>query len=149
MRVFCIDPGPHVGASYWTDTVIDAGQSGYSPGEGFKAWEWTPEQFYTDAESWVLAADVTVCEDFSIGGARSKEANVTIEMIGILRYLAHKHGKKFVTQRPGAYKFAGSDKLKRLGWYTPGSDHVRSATGHLVLYLAENNLIDRARLLPS
>lgn len=133
----------------WNDQIGLRPAQPYDTATEHAAWEWTPDQFVAEVEGWVLSADVVVCENFSIGGARSQEANVTIEMIGILRYLAHKHGKRFVTQRPGAYKFAGSDKLKRIGWYTPGSDHVRSATGHLVLYLAENNLIDRARLLPS
>lgn len=139
MRVLCIDPGPHVGGACWSDATED----------GFAAWEWTPADFYAVVADWVRTSDVVVCEDFRIAGPRASEANVTIEMIGVLRYLCAQYGKKFVTQPPGAYKFAGPDKLKRLGWYTKGSDHARSATGHLVKYLAEANLIDRARLLPS
>lgn len=152
MRVFCIDPGQHVGVAFWTDnaepTFANATELSLRE-EKFTAWEWTPEQFYAEAAAWVIASDVIVCEDFRISGARAKEANVTIEMIGVLRYLAGLDGKKFVTQEPGAYKFAGSDKLKRLGWYTAGSDHARSASGHLVKYLAESRLIDPARLLTS
>jgi len=144
MRVFCVDPGPHVGVAAWTNVGLMGEGT-----EGFAAWTWTPEEFYAQVEAWVAASDVIVCEDFRISGPRAREANVTIEMIGVLRFLCSKAGKTFVTQEPGAYKFAGSDKLKRLGWYTPGPDHARSASGHLVKYLAEANLIDRRRLLPS
>lgn len=144
MNVICIDPGPHVGVARWTDewpTGIEA--------DAHKAWETTPAEAYAAFEGWVKWADVVVCEAFVISGARAKEANITIEMIGVLRYLSLLHGKQFIEQRPGAYKFAGSDKLKRLGWYTPGSDHARSASGHLVLYMAETGLLDASRLLPS
>lgn len=150
MNVLCIDPGPHVGVATWTDKHDEVtGVSVHRFIEKHDAWETNPAAFYNVALNWIKWADVVVCEDFIISGQRAKEANVTVEMIGVLRYLAIINGKKFVGQRPGAYKFAGSDKLKRLGWYTPGSDHARSASGHLVLYLAENSLIDRARLLPS
>lgn len=137
MRVLAVDPGPHTGVALFTD-----------PPEAHTAWEWTPAQVYTNIETWIASVDVVVCEGFVISGARAREANVTVEMIGVLRYLTIRAGKKFVEQRPGAYKFAGSEKLKRLGWYTPGSDHARSASGHLVLYLAESGLIDAARLIP-
>jgi hypothetical protein len=148
-KVLCVDPGPHVGVATWTDhAVVDAGFEHAHYVEEHKAWETTPPEFYRAAAAWAEWADVIVCEGFVISGTRAKEANVTIEMIGVLRYLAALHSKRFVVQRPGAYKFAGTDKLKRLGWYTPGSDHARSASGHLVLYLAESGLIDAARLLP-
>ncbi len=139
MRVLAVDPGPHVGVACYTAA---------SGVENFSAWESTPSYFYTCIEGWIVASDVIVSEGFNISGRRASEANVTIEMIGVLRFLAARHGKTFVEQPPGAHRFAGSDKLKRLGWYTVGSDHARSATGHLVLYLAEANLIDRRRLLP-
>lgn len=138
MNVVAFDPGPHIGCAMWTDT----------PAETFNAWEETPANFYTGLLDWIKWADVVVVEGFVISGARAREANVTIEMIGVIKYLTALHSTRCHEQRPGAYKFAGPVKLKRLGWYTAGSDHARSASGHLVLYLAENNLIDPARLLP-
>lgn len=148
-KVLCVDPGPHVGIATWTDhAVVDAEFEHAYYVEKHQAWEETPERLYAAVDTFVQWADVVVCEGFVISGTRAKEANVTIEMIGVLRYLSALHHKRFVVQRPGAYKFAGTDKLKRLGWYTPGSDHARSASGHLVLYLAESGLIDAARLLP-
>lgn len=138
MKVLCIDPGPHVGvASHDTE-------------EGhFNAGEATPEDVYGCIEKWVEWADIVVVEDFRIGGARGADSNLTIEMIGVCRFVTTKAGKRFVTQPPGAHKFAQGAKLKRIGWYTVGSDHARSATGHLVKFLCDHQLLDAARLLPS
>lgn len=137
MKVLCIDPGPHVGVAWW-DSELDR----------FAAYEATPEDVYECAHKWTAWADVIVVEDFRIGGSRGSDSNLTIEMIGVMRYLSRAQAK-FVTQAPGAHKFAQGDKLKRLGWYTTGSDHARSATGHLVKFLCDHQLLDAARLLPS
>jgi hypothetical protein len=155
VNVLALDPGPHVGLAKWTDKAIGGDATG--PGgthyyvEEFQAWETTPERWYAEVEPWVMWADVIVCEDFYIGGQRAKEANATIEMIGVMRYLAAREHKKFVTQTPGAgKKFAGDRwvKLKRLGWYTTGPDHARSAAGHMLVFLVTAKLLDPARLLP-
>jgi hypothetical protein len=157
VKVLCIDPGPHVGLATWEDHAVPhphemrKGADGRTIAEYIErhqAWETTPEKWYAEVEPWVMWADVIVCEGFVISGARARDSNITIEMIGVMRYLAAREHKKFVEQRPGAYRFAGADKLKRLGWYTVGSDHARSASGHLVLYLCESGLLDAARLLP-
>jgi hypothetical protein len=146
LKVLCIDPGPHVGVATWTN---EAKEALHDEDEFFMCFEQTPAELYGVADAWIAWADAVVCEGFVISGQRAKEANVTVEMIGVLRYLSAKAGKPFVVQPPGAFRFAGSDKLKRLGWYRPGPDHARSAAGHLVKFLAERNLIDAARLLPS
>lgn len=136
--MLCIDPGPHVGVA-WFDSDL----------EQFAAYEATPEDVWSTAHTWATWADILVVEDFRIGGARGADSNLTIEMIGVLRYLARQQSTQFVTQQPGAHKFAQGTKLKRLGWYTKGSDHARSATGHLVKFLVEHGLLDGAKLLPS
>lgn len=143
MKVLCIDPGPHVGVAS-VDTEEVNGNPRY-----FNAGEATPEDVYGCIEKWVEWADVVVVEDFRIGGARGVDSNVTIEMIGAVRYVTEKAGKKFVRQPPGAHKFAQGAKLRRIGWYTKGSDHARSATGHLVKFLCDHGAMDASRLLPS
>lgn len=92
-----------------------------------------------------------MCEDFFIGGSRASEANVTIEMIGVLRYLAALQHKPFFTQAPGDAKaFGTTEKLKNIGWYKPAkADHARSATRHLLLFLVKHNHIEGARVLHS
>lgn len=136
-----LDPGPTPGFAQ------------YDPEQGaFKAW--------IEDDWWCGAArirhlfengppSVLVVERFSIGGARRKSSNETIEMIGMARYFAKDYGVPFVEQSPAdAAQFSTPAKLKAIGWYTPGAaDHARSATGHLLLYLARARLIDLSQLL--
>lgn len=157
MRVLAIDPGPHVGVAYWTDKAITDLLANGSPGEGsryteeWREWEETPASLYEFIEDWIAGTDVVVCEDFFISGARASEANVTVEMIGVLRYLAGRAGKVFVTQPPADAKgFSTTSKLKNIGWYKPApTDHARSATRHLLLFLVKHNHIAGDRVLES
>lgn len=128
MRILAIDPGPHVGMAAWAD------------GDLFRAFEYTPEQLWQNIEGWILWAEVVVVEGFYITGPRAKEANETIEMIGVIKFFARRHSRRVVEQKPSDAKaFVTSEKLKSMGWWTKGSDHARSATKHLYLYLARNS----------
>lgn len=151
MKVLAIDPGPHVGVATWTDRAIEGEGEGAYFIEQWNEFEETPAGFYKVADGWVHWADRVVCEDFFISGARASEANVTIEMIGVLRYLAALHNRPFVTQMPVEAKmFSTKEKLKNIGWYKPAkADHARSATRHLLLYLVKHNHIEGARVLHS
>lgn len=141
MRILAVDPGPTPGfAAYDTET------------EAFSAWtaaSWEDgcgQITRVDADS-RTAWDVIICEDFFISGARAKDSNVTIEMIGVARWFAYEWEIPFVLQAPADAKaFSTNEKLKMMGWYTIG-DHARSATRHLLMYCARANLVDLRRLL--
>lgn len=137
MRVLAVDPGPHVGLAY-----LDGGV------ESFRCWEETPEGFYGLVESWVQGVDRVVIETFMISGQRAREANETIEMIGVVRYFCRLHGKEMFEQSPAdARMFGTAEKLRRIGWYKKGSDHARSAARHLLLHCATKRVFDPAILL--
>lgn len=129
LNLVAFDPGPHVGMAHGSTEhgVNDTPQ------------ELTPAIFEELAEGWVRWADVVICEGFNITGPRATSSNVTIEQIGILRYLCARNGKRFVVQQPADSK--GFDpkweKQKRLGVYLPGADHRRSAMRHLMLFMAK------------
>lgn len=141
MRVIAFDPGPHVGVAIWTDAPESVNE--------WDEFESNPAHLFNCAEGWIVDADVVVCESFFIMGSRDRNSNQTIELIGVLRYLAFKHGKQFITQAPAdAKSFSDNRKLKRIGWYKPAAaDHARSATRHLLLYLVNARLIDPSRVL--
>jgi len=155
-RILSVDPGAHVGIA-----VAEIENDGTI---GFFSYELTPEKFYPLAEALIWNTNVVLCEDFIISGARAKDSNQTIEMIGVLRYLVGRRNEKegfvgcepavenvtFITQPPGAgTSFAGPkwSKLKAIGWYNPGPDHCNSAAGHLLRYLVQNPAL-RKQLLP-
>lgn len=149
MRILSVDPGPHVGLALWND------QMGLRPAAEFdtftywQEWESTPEDFLPVADKWIETVHAVVCEKFLIAGPRAKEANITIEMIGVLRYLCTLASVPFVEQAPSDRNFATPAKLKHLGWYVPGSDHARSATQHLVTYLVKTGMLTPSDVLPS
>jgi hypothetical protein len=97
--------------------------------------------------------DLLVCEDFIISAATARKTQTgskqALETIGVARYLARHAGVRFKLQTPSAAstfdpKFA---KLRRIGWDTPGPDHMRAASRHLLLACAEEGLIDLKQLL--
>lgn len=155
MRVLAIDPGPHTGLAFW---------SGGMPGvpiaancEEFRAWQvegndatwWEYEKYLVEPRD-DYRPDVVVCEDFHIGGSRASEANVTIELIGIARYLCAEYGRSFVLQSPAdARGFSSTEKLKRMGWWVPGQEHAQSASRHMLRYVAEAGLVDFRRMMSS
>ncbi len=140
LRVLAVDPGPHTGLALWEDAI-----PGYVPHpntETFRSWESTPYPALDEIRELVIeGVDAVVIEGFRIGGQRGAASSVTIEMIGVTRWICHKRGVHFVEQDPGlGKKFAGARwaKLRRLDWYRPGPDHANSAAGHLLFYLAQN-----------
>jgi hypothetical protein len=97
---------------------------------------------------------VVVCEEFELStamkGMTTGGIRATIELIGIVRYVAFRGGSHFVLQRPAdARAFSTRDKLDKVGFRTPAKpDHRRSASRHLLLALVRLGAVDGASLLP-
>jgi len=96
---------------------------------------------------------LVVLERFTINAETAKKSTqgskTAIELCGVVRYLAHVGGYKLEEQAPvDAKSFVTDEKLKRLGWYTPGPDHARDATRHLVLAAIRHQALDSRLLLP-
>lgn len=71
-----------------------------------------------------------------------------LEIIGALRWMAHKKDVGFVMQTPRQAKdFSTDDKLKAVGWYEKGIGHGNDAARHLLLYMVtqvkDPDLIER------
>ena len=104
-----------------------------------------------DALHWVFETlkqglrPTIICEDFIYTPETAKKSRQTwsTEGIGVLRFLAHEYHCEFILQSPSSAKsFASNDKLKRIGWYTPGQDHANDAARHLMLWAAGNGKLD-------
>lgn len=67
---------------------------------------------------------------------KSQDVLASIEQIGIMRYFCKLYGVPFSTQLPSDGLGFGTDaKLRALDWWTPGPDHARAATRHLITRL--------------
>lgn len=141
VKIIAIDPGVTTGlATYDTET------------EEFRA---------TEETDWLNVADLVatgeihhvVCESFQLTTSTTKKSTAgsiaTIELTGVIRWLAHKRGIELVFQSAVDKEFTSAEKLRRLGWWTVGSDHARSATKHLVLHLVKTGCLDPRRLVQS
>jgi hypothetical protein len=130
---------------------------GLNPVERFDAWDEPNAMNAIDRVRLEImeGLDTLVCESFIISAGTIKKtrggSQQTIEIIGALRWIAHKRGTPFVLQSPGDSSMFDKNwkKLRRIGWYTPGDDHARSATRHLLLYLVKNGVIAPQRVIES
>lgn len=93
---------------------------------------------------------VIICEKYTINAGTLKKSRQydPLEIIGTLRWFAHQYEIDFVLQSPAeAKRFATNDKLKKIGWYTPGRDHAADAMRHLLLYSVKNGHVNPGDLL--
>lgn len=143
-RILTVDPGKATG---WA--ILEFG-SAYFGEERFEEFpEWAEEFLRSREAGYLVVAERFVISQGTMTKART-EINWSIELIGVLRYLTRKYGHYLELQGAGDAKRFGSDKLlRRLGWWTPGSDHARDAARHLALALARRDAADLDRRLLS
>ena len=90
--------------------------------------------------------EAVACERFIISAQTGKfsQATWSLEQIGALRFLCAQNEIPFVLQNAAdAKRFATDKRLNDIGWKRPpGAGHARDAQRHLLLYMANNQLID-------
>lgn len=144
--ILTVDPGKKTGwgVYYGLGTAAFA----HSEFEAFHemAWTWFDNCVARDLQPLV------VCERYVITANTVKKSrgdtNWSIETIGVLRFLCKKYRFQFELQGASEAKRFGTDALiRKLGWWTKGSDHARDAARHLALALARHNPSELDRLL--
>ena len=94
-----------------------------------------------------------VCERFVINAqtVKNSQAPFSLEQIGILKYLVHRHGldpEKIYFQSPSdAKKLFPNEALKKLDmWHKGGGGHALDAVRHGLLRLAKTGWLPRVLL---
>lgn len=136
MNVLAVDPGKATGFAVWRDGEREVGEAEMM-------------DFLSRAEEWLVAyassdETVIVCERYVISPATLKMSRQTwsLEIVGALKYLAHKFGARFVLQDAiGTKRVITNDVLRSLGWYERGMDHGRDALRHLAVFLLSAHTI--------
>lgn len=130
----------------------------YVEGREVAIYELQPEEFFDFIHKTVheLASakyDLRlVCESFiiTVHTAKNSQATWSIEMIGVLKFLAHRYKLEPVKlQAPAVGKTFGTNaKLRYLGWWRSGmiegkryAGHGNDAARHLATYAAQRGLI--------
>lgn len=147
MHVLALDPGKATGYAVWKDGEFHASSYPYQTClDRFMSRITHPDAYE--------AYDAVVCEDFLITERTTKTHSTVwrkgqeLEMIGCFRWACGIYGVEFSTQTAKQAKtFSTDKKLKKLGWWTTGTDHPRDATRHLVRYLFNHGEIDPSELL--
>jgi hypothetical protein len=140
-RIACFDCGKMTGIAEYVSVAVEPFNAWYAPEN--EAMDW----FFTNYMNY----DVIVYEKITITpqtAKKSPEIQASIRQNGVIIHSCRRADKACVGQQPvEVMKFAPDSLLKELGWYTPGKDHARDATRHLVRYRAASDLEFRARLL--
>ena len=129
------------------DPGVDVGMGVYRLGANIlnmRAWQ---DQYTHDKFIGMLNEyhpDVIVCESFD---HRAKDnANYTpVEYIGLVKWYVERRPTELVFQTPSFGKsYFDNIKLKKLGLYVPGEDHVDEmmAVRHMLQFLMKNDLFD-------
>ena len=115
-------------------------------------------KYFKDFSSWecdfeILCGDLylrrdtnmeLVIEKFTITNETAKKSRQydALNIIGVFRYCSYMSDWPLTLQSPGSAKKLGTDdRLKDLGWYTPGKGHANDAARHLLLYCVNNAII--------
>jgi len=127
MKWISIDPGETNGWSYWDGNErLDKGQD-----TSLELFE-RVERYIDEGMEFLLYENYVLRQS----SAKAMVGNkfLTSQNIGVLKWLAHKHGLKIATQMPAQKEFFDNDKLKHLGLYDKGLIHCRDSVRHALYY---------------
>jgi len=127
MKWISIDPGETCGWSYWEDTEqLDKGQD--NPIELFER----IERYIDWGMEFILYENYVLRQS----SAKSMVGNkfLVVQAIGVIKWMAHKHGVDIDTQMPAQKEFFSNDKLKHLGLYDKNLQHCRDSVRHALYY---------------
>lgn len=123
----------------WVDPGLMTGLAVIYPDDTL----WTGEAEFMDAGDWIndLAHGCTaqlllgIERYLLIPGAPLKDAHYAIEMIGVARRAALRHGCQLEFADPSDRKIITMGMLRSVGLWLPGLDDSQSASRHLVAWL--------------
>lgn len=141
--LFAVDPGKVTGWSWWKvgDAEPVTGEDEFDP-------------FCSLAEGWLETHGrdtLVIVESFIVTPqtAKKSQAPWSLEVIGVLRWLASKYRAGFEMQKPSEAKsFVSNERLRKVGWWHRGGEgHARDALRHLLLAGVRHRVVDPATLL--
>jgi hypothetical protein len=147
--VLWVDPGKMTGLAWLGASTYEAVMH-YPGTDTLRAPEASGHTYYVRELDFMKAGDAleAVCgwygplawvgwEKFHIGPRTpAADAHHAIEMIGVTRRIATKHGCRILTPAdPDDRKVASPAILSAIGWWIPGKDDAQSAAAHLLAWL--------------
>lgn len=151
LAIIAVDPGKRTGVAQWLERAATEDRK-------FQSFEFDVNEFFDYIHDTVHSLvsqgyDVRlVSESFliTIHTAKNTQAGWSLELIGVLKFLAHRYDLEDVKlQAPAVGKtFGTNSKLKYLDWWRSGTidgvrfvGHANDAARHLATYAAQRSLI--------
>lgn len=130
-QIIAFDPGLTTGLAIIEENAWWAAQYTFRQiGDVLAEWTHNPEDTFSPG-------CVLVCESFTITQktARNSQAPWSLEVIGLIRYMAMVNHLELVFQQPSAAKNLIKDQvIKNAGMWKPGQEHAMDAVRHCLLY---------------
>jgi len=141
IAIIAVDPGKRTGVAVWRQDL------------GIDMFEFEVGEFFDFIHTWVhnlhaQGYDIRIVYEafiITVNTAKNTQASWSLELIGVLKFLAHRYQLPTTKQAPAVGKTFGTDgKLRYLGWFRKGkgwSGHANDAARHLATYAAQRGLI--------
>lgn len=125
MKILALDPGKTTGYILYepdTHTVLEKGEL----------------ELFDRVDDLISLADFVIYESFGLFEHKAKDQIGSefeaCQVIGVIKYFLKKTGKDYVVQKPSDQIFFDDKKLAKLNMRSK-SNHINSATKHLLMYL--------------
>jgi hypothetical protein len=139
MAIIAIDPGKATGYA-----VYHPEYASYDSNDNFVSDEYDDQFVFLDFfNSYASKMDEVVCEAYIITPEtlRKSRQNYSLEIIGAVKWICHRLEIPFTLQTPAQGKAFGTDeKLKRIGWWSPGQGHANDAARHALTYAVSKGI---------
>lgn len=134
--LLAIDPGLATGVAILDITDLEDVKV-------LNSWEMDIDEFSDFIEDAINTDGVEiVCERFiiTVQTAKLSQAPWSMELIGTIRFLTRKYGKRLTLQKPDQKTFAPNEKLKLVGfWHKGGGGHANDAFRHAMVYMVNRH----------
>jgi hypothetical protein len=141
MIVFAVDPGLEAGLCRWNSEVgyaVDAFT--YMEASGFEIIDAIDGEISRARRQNPMRSFAIVAERYTIGQRTLKMSRQyeALEMIGCLRWIAHRHTTSFTLQSRADKSRVSDADLRRMGLWIPDKTHAMDARRHMLVYVASH-----------
>lgn len=136
--VFTVDPGYDAGMVRW-NTEVGAGIDAFTFMEesAWKVVDAIEDEMRNAAKSNPTRSFVIVCERFTQQSMKMTRQYEALEMIGALRWIAHKYHAGFVLQSRADKSRVNDNVLKLFGFWQPSKGHMMDAARHMFVFISQ------------
>lgn len=105
--------------------------------------EWTIEEFHGKIEDLMSAGNVSIVIEayiITVETAKKSPQPWSLNLIGVVHFLAQKYGVEVTMQSPAQKQFATNDRLRQVGFWEKGTEgHSQDSLRHIMVRILSMN----------